>query len=215
MKRVKKELHIRSKYRAKCSRKKYNSYKGDVGKIAPNVLDRDFAADAPYRKIATDITEFKVGEKKLYLSPFQDIFTSKIISYRIGTSPNMTLVIDGLNEALSKIGDTVKVLFHSDQGFHYQNPAYRSLLNNAGCIQSMSRKGTCLDNAMIESFFGILKSEIFDKVKFDTLEELEYEIIRYISYYNECRMKTRLKMSPVEYRKMYNVESISLAPATT
>ena len=184
--------------------KKYKSYKGEQGKIAPNILERNFKATAPNQKWATDITEFNVSGKKLYLSPIIDLFNQEIISYELTERPVFNQVVMMLKKAFKKIPNNTNLTLHSDQGWQYQMKQYQCLLKRKGIIQSMSRKGNCLDNAIIENFFGILKSELFYIKKFRTIEELKAEIKQYISYYNNERIKSNLnKMSPIKYRAHY------------
>ncbi len=184
--------------------KKYKSYKGEHGKIAPNILQRNFKADAPNQKWATDITEFSVSGKKLYLSPIIDLFNQEIISYELTERPVFNQVIMMLKKAFIKIPNNTNLILHSDQGWQYQMKQYQYLLNQKGITQSMSRKGNCLDNAIIENFFGILKSELFYTKKFKSIEELKQEIKQYINYYNNERIKSNLnKMSPIQYRAHY------------
>ena len=181
--------------------KKYKSYKGENGKIAPNLLERNFKATAPNQKWATDITEFNVFGKKLYLSPIIDLFNQEIISYELTERPVFNQVVTMLKKAFKKIPNNTNLTLHSDQGWQYQMKQYQHLLKEKGIIQSMSRKGNCLDNAIIENFFGTLKSELFYIKKFRTIEELKNEIKQYIYYYNHKRTKSNLnKMSPIEYR---------------
>jgi transposase InsO family protein len=184
--------------------KKYKSYKGEQGKIAPNILERNFKATAPNQKWATDITEFNVSGKKLYLSPIIDLFNQEIISYELTERPVFKQVVMMLKKAFKKIPDNTNLLLHSDQGWQYQMSQYQNLLKEKGIVQSMSRKGNCLDNAIIENFFGILKSEMFYTQKFKSVEQLKQEIIKYIIYYNSQRIKSNLnKMSPIKYRAHY------------
>lgn len=187
--------------------KKYTSYKGEQGKIAPNVLQRAFKADKPNQKWVTDITEFKVKDKKLYLSPVMDLYNQEIISYELSERPVFNQVIQMLKKAFKTTKDTKDLIFHSDQGWQYQMKQYQVLLKKKGIVQSMSRKGNCLDNAIIENFFGILKSEMFYIQKFNSIEDLKNEIKQYINYYNNERIKSNLnKMSPIQYRThFYNI----------
>lgn len=185
-------------------RKKYKSYKGEQGKIAPNILERAFKAQAPQQKWVTDVTEFKVKDKKLYLSPIMDLYNQEIISYELSERPDFNQVTVMLKKAFRKLKDGANLIFHSDQGWQYQMRQYQHLLKQKGITQSMSRKGNCLDNAIIENFFGTLKSELFYLQKFDSIEHLKREIKAYINYYNNERIKSNLnKMSPVEYRTHY------------
>lgn len=142
-------------------RKKYRSYRGETGIIAPNLLQRDFSTDQPCLKWATDITEFKVKDKKLYLSPVIELFNGEIISYSLSESPNFKQVSEMLDRAFKKVGPDTKLILHSDQGWQYQMKQYQTMLKKQGIRQSMSRKGNCLDNAIIENFFGTIKSEMF------------------------------------------------------
>lgn len=186
--------------------KKYKSYRGEQGRIAPNILKRNFKADQPNKKWATDVTEFNVSGNKLYLSPIIDLFNGEIISYNISERPVFRQITDMLKKGLKKIKNTENIILHSDQGWQYQMKAYQMLLKEKGIVQSMSRKGNCLDNAVIENFFGTLKSEMFYTKKFKTVNELKKEIKEYINYYNNKRIRLNLKgKSPVQYRTLsYN-----------
>lgn len=181
--------------------KKYRSYKGQVGKIAPNLIQRNFKADAPNKKWTTDITEFSLFGKKLYLSPILDMYNGEIISYNISEHPVLNQVLDMLNQAFLKIPDDTNLIFHSDQGWQYQHKQYQKRLQEKGIRQSMSRKGSCLDNSVMENFFGLLKSELLYLREFSSVEEFRVELEKYIDYYNNKRIKNKLKgLSPVQYR---------------
>lgn len=181
--------------------KKYRSYKGEVGRIAPNLLKRNFTAEQPNHKWATDITEFKVKDRKLYLSPIIELFNGEIISYSITESPNFEQISDMLDAAFKKLGEHKGLILHSDQGWQYQMKTYQLMLKNQGIKQSMSRKGNCLDNAIIENFFGTIKSELFYLNKYNDINELKKDIKDYIQYYNNDRIRLNLKgMSPIKYR---------------
>lgn len=182
-------------------RKRYNSYQGDQGRIAPNLLNREFDATAPNQKWVTDVTEFSVGDRKLYLSPVMDLFDRQIISYAIGASPNLELTNASLRNALGLLEGGQKPLVHSDQGVQYQHVSWRTLLKHSDAVQSMSRKGNCYDNAVMENFFGHLKEELFHHVRFLNTDALETALHEYIRWYNTERISTKLKgLSPVEYR---------------
>ena len=144
---------------------RYHSYKGEVGKIAPNVLQRDFDADAPNRKWTTDVTQVDIRGKKCYLSPILDMWNGEVISYVIS-----------------------------------DHTRYQYLLREHGIIQSMSRKGNCLDNAMMENFFGLMKTELLYPNRWEDIEDFKAALKEYIRYYNNERIKLKLKMSPVQYR---------------
>ena len=180
---------------------KYHSYKGTVGKVADNLLKRDFKADKPFEKITTDVTQFKIGDDKVYLSPVLDLFNNEIISYSISTSPNLEQIREMLNGLFEKLPDDATPIFHSDQGWQYQHAEYQCLLAEHNIIQSMSRKGNCMDNGAMENFFGRLKVEMFYGEKFESVNAFIDELKKYIHYYNNERISLKLKgMSPVQYR---------------
>lgn len=181
--------------------KKYHSYRGEVGKIAPNLLKRDFKAIKPNLKWVTDITQFKLFDQKLYLSPILDLFNGEIISYTLSKSPNFQQITDMLQSAFLKIPNDSHLLLHSDQGWHYQMRAYQKMLKDKGIRQSMSRKGNCYDNSVMENFFGILKSEFYYNKKFSSIDQFKKELSEYIDYYNNRRIKAKLKgLSPIQFR---------------
>ncbi|MGG2201533.1 IS3 family transposase [Paenibacillus validus] len=193
--RIMKELSLKCVVRMK----KYRSYKGTIGKIAPNLLDRQFTAEKPNKKWVTDITEFKLFGEKLYLSPVLDLFNGEIIAYTIASRPTYSLVSKMLEKAFERLSENDVLLLHSDQGWHYQMKQYRQALQEREITQSMSRKGNCYDNAVIENFFGILKSEFLYLKEFESVEHFKQELAKYIDYYNHKRMKAKLKgMSPVQ-----------------
>ena len=194
--------------------RRYNSYRGKVGTVAPNRIRRRFKTCIPHQKITTDTTEFKYYEidekgrvtaKKLYLDPFMDMFNGEILSFSIDKHPSAQNVMSALEQAIEVTSDCpYRRTFHSDQGWAYQMKAYSNRLKRERIFQSMSRKGNCLDNSVMENFFGILKQEIYYGVVYYSFEELKSEIERYIKYYNEERIKERLGwLSPVQYRLRY------------
>jgi transposase InsO family protein len=187
--------------RAKGRRKRgYNSYKGTVGKVAPNVLARDFSTERPLTKLASDITQFVVGDSRVYLSPLVDLYNGEVVSWRIGPSPNMGLVLGMLDDAEARLSGSGAVV-HTDQGFQYQNSRWQAKLAAMGCAQSMSRKGNCLDNACAESFFGRLKTEFSDGSGYTQPGRFAHDLDRWIDWYNRDRIRGSLRgMSPVEYR---------------
>lgn len=195
------ELGLKARIRAK---RRYNSYKGEVGKKADNLIKRQFKATQPLQKCYTDVTEFSIlaSDQKLYLSPVLDGYNSEIIAYNLSVSPNLQQLQTMLNEAFPEktYQDTI---LHSDQGWQYQHVYYHNFLENRGMKSSMSRKGNSLDNGMMESFFGTLKTEMFYgfEKEFTSLEDLAIAISEYIDYYNNKRIKLTLKgLSPVQYR---------------
>ena len=199
--RLMKVLGLSARIRRK---RKYSSYQGEIGKKADNLIQRQFEATKPMEKCYTDVTEFAIlaSSQKLYLSPVLDGFNSEIIAYNLSTSPNLEQVEAMLNQAFSEEHYTNTIL-HSDQGWQYQHQYYHHFLEGKGIQPSMSRKGNSPDNGMMESFFGILKSEMFYGYEktFHSLEQLEQAIVDYIDYYNNKRIKVKLKgLSPVQYR---------------
>jgi transposase InsO family protein len=180
---------------------KYRSYRGKVGKIAPNILERDFQATKPNEKWVTDVTEFHLHGEKLFLSPILDLYNGEIIAYNVEQRPVYPLVSKMLEKAFETLKEEDSPILHSDQGWHYQMKQYQKALKEQGITQSMSRKGNCLDNAAMESFFGILKSELLYLKDFKSMEHFKQELESYIHYYNHKRIKEKLNgMSPAQYR---------------
>ena len=178
--------------------KKYRSYKGEVGKIAPNLLNRDFHAEKPNQKWVTDVTEFSLFGEKLYLSPILDLCSSDLVSYTISDRPVLGMVTTMLDKAFEKLPDGTQLILHSDQGWQYQR-----MLQKKGIRQSMSRKGNCLDNAVIENFFGLLKSELLYLQEFRSMEHFKQELVEYLDYYNNRRIKAKLKgLPPALHRQL-------------
>ena len=194
------QLQLKSLVRVK----KYRMFKGQMGRIAPNILARDFAAAQPNEKWVTDVTEFNVGGAKLYLSPIMDLYNGEIVAYETAKRPLLKMVEKMLMSAFKRLGPSDKPILHSDQGWQYRMPQYRRCLGSRAITQSMSRKGNCHDNASMESFFGTLKSEFFYLNTFSSIEELQVGIDEYIEYYNQDRIKLKLKgLSPIDYRMRF------------
>ena len=181
--------------------KKYRSYKGEVGKVAPNLLQRDFHAAAPNQKWVTDVTEFSLFGQKLYLSPILDLHSSDLIAYTISDRPVLSMVTAMVEKAIAVLPPGAEPILHSDQGWQYQHKHYQRLLANNHIRQSMSRKGNCLDNAVIENFFGLLKSELLYLQTFDSIDHFKSELIDYLHYYNFRRIKTKLKGLPPAFHR--------------
>lgn len=182
-------------------RRRFNSFKGEVGKIAPNLLERQFTATTPNQKWVTDVTEFRVAERKIYLSPVMDLFDRSVIAYTWATAPTVAMTNDSLRAAVRTLPVGEHPMVHSDQGVHYQHASWRQILSDAGATQSMSRRATCLDNAVIESFFGHLKEELFHHATFTSVDAFTAALDEYIAWYNTDRVSTKLKgLSPVQYR---------------
>ena len=181
--------------------KRYRSYQGSVGKVAPNLLERHFGASKPNQKWVTDVTEFNIKGEKVYLSPILDLYNQEIISYEIADRPQISSVMQMLQSAFKQLGPKDQPMLHSDQGWQYQMGVYQQALKKQGITQSMSRKGNCLDNAVMENWFGIMKTEFFYQKKFETIASFKAELEEYIRYYNHDRIKQKLKgLSPVQYR---------------
>lgn len=182
--------------------KKYRSYKGEVGNVAPNLLERDFSTSAPNEKWVTDVTEFSLFGRKLYLSPILDLHSSYLVSYTISEHPALSLVLNMARQALSVLPRGAEPILHSDQGWQYQHKQYQKLLKDHSIKQSMSRKSNCLDNAVIENFFGLVKSELLYMKEFDSMDQFKAELIEYLDYYNNRRIKAKLKgLPPAVHRK--------------
>ena len=183
-----------------CKVRKYCSYKGEVGKIADNILKRNFHADKPLEKLTTNITQFKVCDKKVYLSPVMDLFNREIISYAISTNPSFAPIRKMLSDLFDKLPLEATPIFHSDQGWQYQQREYQRLLAKHNITPSMSRQGNCYDNAMAENFFSILKTECIYRHKPNTFEEAKEMIDRYIHFYNHERIQLKSGATPLMLR---------------
>lgn len=189
--------------KCKIRKVRYRSYKGEVGQIAPNVIERNFKATLANQKWATDVTQINIKGQKVYFSPILDMFNGEVVAYSISKSPNMQMIHEMLDKAFNKVTHTEGLVLHSDQGWQYQHYGYRKALQDRGIILSMSRKGNCLDNAMAENFFGIMKSELLYAEEFETPEDFIKSLEEYIDYYNNKRIKNRLNgKSPVQYRAL-------------
>ena len=185
------------------NKRKYSSYQGTIGKVADNLIERDFFADKPNKKWYTDITEFNLRGDKVYLSPILDGYAGDIVSYNISRRPDFYQIYDMLNKAFMENPEIHDLIFHSDQGWQYQHYGYQKTLSEHVIIQSMSRKGNSLDNGLMENFFGLLKTEMFydHEQSYKDTDELIKAIDEYINYYNNERIKSRLKgLTPIEYR---------------
>jgi putative transposase len=181
--------------------KKYKSYKGNMDEASPNILNREFKVSRANEKWVTDITEFKLFGEKLYLSPILDLYNDEIISYEINSRPVFELALEMLKKGVVKKPKECNLMFHSDQGWHYRKKEFRDVLKEHHITQSMSRKGNCYDNAVMENFFGHLKSELFYLKKFESMEHFITELHEYIDYWNNRRIKVKLNgLSPVQYR---------------
>ena len=201
-KRVQRLMH-EAKLLGKRPKEKYHSYKGEVGKIAANVINRDFEAERPLQKWTTDVSQFNFSWGKCYLSPILDMATNEIISYDISLSPNMEQIKRMLDEAFRKFPKVSGLVFHSDQGWQYQHIYYQGRLKDHGIVQSMSRKRNRYDNCVMETFFGRMKNEMYYGCERDysSFEAFKEAVREYIDYYNNKRIQAKTKwMPPVQYR---------------
>ena len=190
-------LRVMQKYNllSEIRRKKYRNY-GDYLHRYPNLLNRDFKAEKPNQKWVTDVTQFRLFGQKFYFSPILDLCSGDIVTYTISDSPNLEMVTTMLEQAFLNLPDNTGLILHSDQGWHYQHKYYRQMLAEKGIKQSMSRKGNCYDNSVMENFFGHLKSELLYLQEFESVDHFKQELIEYIDYYNNRRIKARLKGLP-------------------
>ncbi len=186
-------------------RRRFGSYLGEISPAPENLVNRDFQADAPNQKWLTDITEFQIPARKVYLSPIIDCFDGMVISWSIGTQPDAGLVNTMLDAAIDTVADLdARPIVHSDRGAHYRWPGWLTRIGDAKLVRSMSRKGCSQDNAACEGFFGRLKTELFypRDWRATTIEQFVREVDAYIHWYNEKRIKLSLgALSPIEYRK--------------
>ena len=202
-KRVQRLMH-EMELRGKRPKEKYHSYKGEVCKIAKNIINRDFSTTAPLQKWTTDVSKFSLSWGKCYISPILDMNTNEIISYDLSLSPNLEQIHRMLDKAFEKFPTVNGLIFHSDQGWQYQHEYFRSTLKEHGIVQSMSRKGNCYDNCVMETFFGRLKNEMFygHEKEYESFESFAEAIEEYIDYYNNKRIQAKTKwMPPVKYRE--------------
>lgn len=203
--RIMRELGLKASIRVV----KYRSYKGVVGKVAANLLERNFKAEEPLKKLATDVSQVTIRGRKSYISPVMDMFNGEILTFDISDRPDLAQMERMLKKLFKVGGDRLAgAVLHSDQGWQYQHIFFQNALKKYDITQSMSRKGNCLDNAMMESFFGSMKSELLYLEKFTSMKQFESALKEYIKYYNENRIKLRLGMSPVQYRLKHQLKSI-------
>ena len=202
-KRVQRLMHNKGLF-GKRPKEKYHSYRGEVGKIADNIINRDFRTTAPLQKWTTDVSQFNFSWGKCYISPILDMNTNEIISYDLSQSPNLEQINRMLASAFEKFPVVKGLIFHSDQGWQYQHENFRNTLKEHGIIQSMSRKGNCYDNCIMETFFGRMKNEMFYGYEkdYESFDDFSKAVDEYINYYNNERIQAKTKwMPPVKYRK--------------
>lgn len=201
-KKVQRLMHLMG-LKGRSPKEKYHSYEGKVGKVASNIIDRDFHTNECNQKWSTDISQFTLPFGKVYFSPILDMCNNEIVAYNLSQSPNLEQIKDMLDKVFLARTDTEGLIIHSDQGWQYQHQFYTEELKKHGIVQSMSRKGNCYDNCIIESFFGRLKCEMFygNEKSYTSFEEFAKAIHEYIDWYNNDRIQAKTKwMSPVEFR---------------
>ena len=169
----------------------------------PNILNREFSADRPNQKWVTDISYIKTAQGFLYLSVIRDLYDNSIVAYKTAKEQSIKLVLDTIKAAKRKEKVTGELQLHSDQGFQYTSHAYFNLTQSYGIKQSMSRRGNPYDNALAENFFSILKTECIHRVKLHTYQQARLLIGEYINYYNNYRIQTKTKLTPLEKRCQY------------
>lgn len=185
-------------------KEKYHSYKGCIGKVADNIINRNFTADEPFKKWTADVSQFKFSWGKCYISPILDMCTNEIISYDLSLSPNLKQISNMLTKAFNQFSELDGLIMHSDQGWQYQHEYFKTELKKHNIVQSMSRKGSCFDNSIMETFFGRLKNELYygHEKDYDSFEEFSKAIDEYIYYYNNERIQAKTKwMPPTKYRE--------------
>ena len=196
------EMGLRCGIRRETDYRRYNSYRGVVGETFENVLGRDFAADGPWRKMGTDVTEFRCSFGKAYLAPAYDFGSREIVAWSISRSPDLAQqreMLDGLAEAMPEGAEPVMQM---DMGWQYQHADFVGALRGLGIVQSMSRKGNCLDNACTEGLLGHMKNEFFRGRDWDDFEEFKRDLEAYIRHWNNVRRQAKLKgLTPVEFRE--------------
>lgn len=186
------------------ARKRYNSYRGTVSRTAPNILNRKFNPPHANHSWVSDVSEFRIGKHKLYLSPVIDLYDHSVLGFALGTSANCDLTNESLRHAFKRAQLAPRLLVHTDQGVQYQSAAWKKILIKHQAIPSMSRKGNCHDNALAENFFSHIKTELFYQHTFTTLHELKQAIRAYIHWYNTKRIQEGLNsMTPSQYRKTH------------
>lgn len=193
------QMGLKSKVRR---RKKYTSYTRGVTRSADNILGRRFTPEHPNAVWVSDVTEFRVAGRKVYLSPVMDLYDRLILAYELSTSPSTVLTSTSLRTALEEHQPGKGLLVHTDRGVHYHHFSWRRLIEQTGAVQSMSRKGNCYDNAVMENFFGHLKAEMYHGEHFASVDEFSEAIDRHITWYNTDRIQERIKgLAPMHYRR--------------
>lgn len=196
------EMGLRCGIRKETDYHRYNSYKGVVGETFENVLGRDFSADGPWEKMGTDVTEFKLSFGKAYLAPVYDFGSKEVVAWSISESPNLAQQEEMLAMLMEAKPEGAAPVLHSDMGWQYQHETYVEALRENGFVQSMSRKGDCIDNGATEQVFGHLKDEFFRGRDWDDFESFKRDLEAYIDHWNNVRRQVKLKgLTPAEFRE--------------
>ncbi|GAB4074611.1 IS3 family transposase [Barrientosiimonas marina] len=196
--RIMKRLGLKAVIRQKSHKRKYQQ--SSAGRVYDNLLKRDFDADKPFRKWVTDVTEFKAGNQTIYLSVIMDLFNNEIVAYQASRDHDINLVENTIKKAVKKKGTHTDTILHSDRGMQYRSNRYHQLMKAYNLTPSMSRKGTCLDNACAEGFFSHFKSEAFILFPCQSVQGAYRTISKYIAYYNKQRCQKGLnRLSPSQY----------------
>ena len=197
-------LRVMNKYNllSVIRRKRYVKY-GEHLHRYPNLLNRNFTAERPNQKWVTDISYIRTRQGFLYLSIIRDLYDNSIVAYKTGSEQNINLVLNTIKAAKRKEKVTAELHLHSDQGFQYTSQAYFKLTQRYGITPSMSRRGNPYDNALAENFFSILKTECIHRVKIETFKDARELIDDYIYFYNNQRIQTKTKLTPMEFRCQY------------
>ena len=196
------EMGIRCGIRRETDYHRYNSYKGVVGETFENVIGRDFSADGPWRKMGTDVTEFKQPWGKAYFAPIYDFGSKEIVAWSTSRSPDMAQQMVLLDRLLAKMPEGETPILHSDMGWQYQHEAWTGRLREAKITQSMSRKGNCVDNGATEQVFGHIKDEFFRGRSWADFESFKSDLDTYVVHWNTMRRQVKLKgLTPEEFRR--------------
>ena len=198
---IMREMGLRCGIRRERAYHRYNSYKGSVGQSFDNIIGRDFKATGPWQKMGTDVTEFKLSFGKAYLAPVYDFASKEIVAHSISMCPNLAQQQEMLQILMEAKPEGAEPILHSDMGWQYQHETYIRTLADNGFIQSMSRKGNCIDNGATEQVFGHLKDEFFRGQDWQTFESFKADLDAYITHWNTTRRQVKLKgLTPAEYR---------------
>ena len=198
---IMREMGLRCGIRRETNYHRYNSYKGSVGQSFNNIIGRDFKATGPWQKMGTDVTEFKLSFGKAYLAPVYDFASKEIVAHSISMRPNLAQQQEMLQMLMEAKPAGAEPILHSDMGWQYQHETYIRTLADNGFIQSMSRKGNCIDNGATEQVFGHLKDEFFRGRDWQTFESFKADLDAYITHWNTTRRQVKLKgLTPAEYR---------------